>query len=98
VQLNAVAAQVPVTIRDEDNDKLPPMGDEDGDELPPMSPCKLSGGAGRDGGKGHTERRDRRKGMEQGEEKEEPTRWFPLQPSLVLPLAGGWVGSVEFPG
>jgi len=72
--------------------------DEDGDELPPMSPCTPSGGAIWDGGEGRGERGDCRKGMEKGVGKEEPTRWFPLQPSLVLPLAGGGKGRVEFLG
>jgi hypothetical protein len=87
-----------VTIGDQNGDELPPMGDEHGDELTPMSPCTPSGGAGGDDGKEHVERGDRGKGVEKGAGKEEPTRWFPLRPSLVLPLAGGGVGRVEFPG
>jgi hypothetical protein len=97
-QLNAVAAQAPVTIRDEDDDELPLLGDEDGEELPPISPCTPSGGRGGDGGEGHAEWGDRGKGVEKGAGKEEPTRWFPLRPSLVLPPAGSGVGRVEFPG
>jgi len=36
--------------------------------------------------------------MEKEAGKEEPTRWFPLQPSLVLPPAGKGKGRVEFLG
>jgi len=36
--------------------------------------------------------------VEKGAGKEEPTRWFPLQPSLVLPPAGKGKGRVEFLG
>jgi hypothetical protein len=86
-QLNAVAAQAPATI-----------GDEDGDELPPMCPCTPSGGTGGDGGEGRAGRGGRGKGVEKGAGKEEPTRWFPLQPSLVLPPAGKGKGRVEFLG
>jgi hypothetical protein len=87
VQLNAVAAQSPVTI-----------GDEDGDELPPISPCTPSSRAGGDGGEGHVEQGDRWKYVEKEAGKEEPTRWFLLRPSLVFPPAGGGMGRVEFPG
>jgi hypothetical protein len=86
-QLNAVAAQAPVTT-----------GDENGDELSPMSPCTPSGGAGADGGKGHAELSNLGKGVEKGAGKEEPTRWFLLRPSVVLPPTGGGVGRVEFSG
>jgi hypothetical protein len=55
-------------------------------------------GASGDGGEGDAEPGNRRKGVEKGAEKEEPTRWFPLQPSRFLPPAGGGVGRVEFSG
>jgi len=87
VQLNAVAAQAPTTI-----------GDENGDELAPMGPCTPSGRTGGDGGEGSTERGDSGKGVEKGVGKEEPMRWFLLQPSVVLPLAGKGKGRVEFLG
>jgi hypothetical protein len=74
------------------------IGDKDGDELPPISPCTPSGGASGDGGEGHAEQCDRGKGVEKGAGKEEPMRWFPLRPSLILPPAGGEVGRVEFSG
>ena len=86
-QHNAVAAQAPTTI-----------GNENGNELPPMEPRTRSGRTGGDGGEGRAEWGDRRKGMEKGAGKEEPTKWFPLQPSLVLPLAGKGKGRVEFLG
>jgi len=86
-QLYAVAAQAPTT-----------NGDANGDELPPIGLHTPSGRTGWDGGEGRAERGDRGKGMEKGAGKEEPTRWFPLQPSLVLPLAGKWKGRVEFLG
>jgi len=63
-----------------------------------MSPCTPSGGAVGDGGEGRAERGDLGKGVEKGVGKEEPTRWFQLQPSLVRPLAGGGKGRVEFLG
>jgi len=87
VQLNAIAVQAPATIVD-----------EDGDKLPPMSPCTPSGGAIGDRGEGGAEWGDHGKGMEKGAGKEEPTRWFPLQRSLILPPAGGGKGRVEFLG
>jgi len=95
-QLNAVAAQARAAI-----------GDVGGDGLPPVRPCTpgggdggdgRDGGDGGDGGEGRAERGGRRRGVKGGAGEGEPARWFPLQPSLVLPPAGGGKGRVEFLG
>jgi len=86
-QLNAVAAQAPAAI-----------GNVGGDGLPPVDPCTPGGGDGGDGGEGCAKRGGRRRGMEEGAVEAEPARWFPLQPSLVLPPAAGGKGTVKFLG
>jgi len=62
-QLNAIAVQAPMTIRD-----------ENGDELPPMRPCTPSSRTGGDSGKGCVKQGNRGKGVEKGAGKQEPTR------------------------
>jgi len=51
---------------------------------------------GQDGGEGQAEWGCCRKGVEIGAGVEELARWFLLQPSLILPPAGGGKGRVEF--
>jgi len=85
--LNAVAAQAPAAI-----------GNVGGDGLVPVGPYTPGGGDGGDGGEGRAKRGGRRRGVEEGAEEGEPARWFPLQPSLVRPPAGGGKGTVKLLG
>ena len=62
----------------------------------PAAIGNVGGDDGGDGGEGRAERGGRRRGVEEGAGEGEPARWFPLQPSLVLPPAGGGKGRVEF--
>jgi len=86
-QLNTIAAQAPAAI-----------GNVGGDGLPPVGPCTPGGGDGGDRGEGHGKRGGRWRGVEEGAGEGEPARWFPLQPSLVLPPAGGGKGTLKFLG
>jgi len=86
-QLNAVATQVPAAI-----------GNVGGDGLPPVGPCTPGGRDGGDGSEGHAKQGGCRSGVEEGAGEGEPARWFPLQPSLVLPPDGGGKGTVKFLG
>jgi len=87
VQLNAIAAQA-----------LAAIGSVGGDGLLPVGPCTPGGGDGGDGGEGRAKWGGRRRGVGEGAGEGELARWFPLQPSLVLPPAGGGKGTVKFLG
>jgi len=64
----------------------------------PAAIGNIGGDDGGDGGDGRTERGGHRRDVEKGAGEWEPARWFPLQPSHVLPPAGGGKGRVEFLG